>query len=189
MYIMFLDDLLEAGIIELCELGYIMHVRNDVAQIFLEQHEILFSRTIPSCFPSNSTRRRLFWFVVVQARQHITDFLFASLDPAYNLPRFDALKGENLVELSLEHGDEGFLVFLGPWSSAGNGLVRTGLLLVGSFESILQIVVGDIVIVIIFQERCFQLLAEAMTEWRDQRRQPVEGGSGLKEGLLHDFPE
>lgn len=41
--------------------------------------------------------------------------------------------------------------------------MRTGLLFVGGFKSILQVIVGDIIIVIIFQKRCFQLLTEAAT--------------------------
>ena len=187
---MLLDNFLEAGIIELGELCYIMHVGNDVAQVFLKQHEILLGRTVLFGFPSDSTRRRLLRPIVIQAGQHIANLLFASLDPAHNLARFDALKGEDFIELGFEHGDEGFLVFLGPWSSAWMGLLRAGLLLVGSLEGILQIVVGDIVVIVIFQERCFQLLAEAGTEQGNQRWPPIEGWKWVleKEDLLHDSP-
>lgn len=151
-YIMLLDNLLEAGVIELGELGYIMHIGNDVAQIFLKQHEILLGRAIVFGFSSNSIQRRLLRSVMIQARQHIADLLFTGLDPAYDLARFDALKGENLVELRFEHGDERLLVFLGPWSSAWMRLLCSGLLLVGSLERILQIVIGDVIVIIVFQE-------------------------------------
>lgn len=181
--IVLLDNLLEAGIIELGELGHIMHVGNDVAQIFLEQHKILLGGAIIFGFSSDSIRRRLLRSGVIQARQHIADLLFAGLDPAHNLAGFDTLKGENLVELGLEHGDERFLVFLGPWSSAWVRLLCSGLLLVGSLEGILQIVIGDVVVIIVFQQRCFQLLAEAETGSRDQR---WVGSRRLEEHLLHD---
>ncbi len=37
---MFLDDLLKACVVQLGELGQVMHIGNDVANIFLEQLKI-----------------------------------------------------------------------------------------------------------------------------------------------------
>lgn len=45
-YIMLLDDLLKAGIIELGELGKIVHIGYDITQVFLEQQEVVLGRRL-----------------------------------------------------------------------------------------------------------------------------------------------
>ena len=43
---MLLDDLLEASIVQLGELGQVVHIGDDVAQILLEQLKVLLARAV-----------------------------------------------------------------------------------------------------------------------------------------------
>lgn len=104
---------------------------------------------------------------LVQAADHIVDFLLTRLNPADNFSGFDALESEDLVEFTLEFGHKGFFVVFGPWPSFRMRFLCRGLGFVRGLERLLEVVIGNIIIVVVFQQRCPQLLAKA------------KGGEGL----------
>ena len=148
---MFLDDLLKSCIIELSKFSKIMHVGDDVAQIFLQQHEVILGRHIVLHQRRSSILRRL-RASLIQSRDHIIDFFLASFYPSYDLSRFDSLECEDLIKLSLKLGNERFLVIFGPLSPLRLGILFGRFALIGKLESALQIIVGNIIVLIRFQE-------------------------------------
>lgn len=45
-YVMFLDDLLKACIVELGELGQVVNIRDDIIDVRFQEHELLFGGSI-----------------------------------------------------------------------------------------------------------------------------------------------
>lgn len=88
---MLLDNLLEASIIQLGESGKIVDVGNDIAQVFLQQHEILFKGDI------GLTAKRLVGSLLICLSNDIVYFLFARPYPLHNLLALDLLESEDLV--------------------------------------------------------------------------------------------
>lgn len=134
---MLLDDLLEARVVELGKLGEVVHVRDDVAEILLEHLKVLFRRP----------RRR---WARVQLLDHVLNLLLRHLDPPHNLAALDLLEGKHLVELVLENLHKVALILLGPHGRRAQPCL----------ELRLEIVVRDVVVVIVFDQRRAQLLAE-----------------------------
>jgi hypothetical protein len=88
-YVVLLDDLLEARVVQLGKLGEVVDICNDVAQVLLEQIKVLLGRI--------AILARLLSTV-----DGILDFLLRRCDAPDNLFSFDALEGVDLVELLLE---------------------------------------------------------------------------------------
>lgn len=136
--IVFLDDFLEASVIELGELGQVVHIGDNVTQILLQEHEVVLGRDI-FFFGRRITTRltsppRPSSF---QATHDIIDFFLASSDPSDNLARLHSLEGPDLVKLGLQLCDEGLLVIFIPRASLRMWVVGCGSVLVGSLEGIL----------------------------------------------------
>jgi len=89
--VVLLDDLLEAGVVELHKLGQVVYVGNDVGQVLLEQIKLLLGWRI------------LLGLVVLRALCNVVmgdDFLDLLLTVAYTADDFlalDFLKGKDLV--------------------------------------------------------------------------------------------
>mgnify|MGYP000901296339 CR=1 FL=1 len=176
-HVVLLDDLLEAGVVEAGELGQVVHVGDDVAQVLLEQHEVLVGggRRVSGVMGAGG--------VAVEAGDDLVDLALAGLDAADDLAALEALEGEDLVELALEQGDEALLVVLGPGLAVGPGAVRGGLLDVLGLEGVLEVLVGDVVPPVLLDHGRAELLAEpagvrdgragkaigALTSWRARR--------------------
>ena len=161
---MFLDNLLEAGIVELCKFGQVVHIGNDIAQIFLEQHEVIFGRNI--VFFINGSTGSLTgpssWASSLQPSNDFIDLLFAGLDPSHDFPRLHPLEGPNLIKLSLQLGNKSLLVIFVPRASGRMGYLWGWSTFVRGLECVLEVLIRDVVIEIIFQEGSPQLLAKAM---------------------------
>ena len=99
---MFLNNLLKTRVVELGELGEVVDVGNDVAQVLLEQVKVLFLGVA------------VLDGGVVGAGDGIVDFLLRGCYAADNLLALDALEGVDLVELLLEMLDEALLRLLVP---------------------------------------------------------------------------
>ena len=138
-----------------------MDIGNDIAQIFFQQHEILFSGKIFLLVPAVPILRWSFWASLVQSADHIIDLLLACLDTSHNLTRLDALKGEDFVKFSLQFCNKCLFVILGPRPSFWMGLLWSRLRFIWRLEGILEVVIRDIIIIVVFEKRCSQLLAKA----------------------------
>lgn len=86
---MLLDDLLEACIIELSELGEVMHVGDDIAQVLLEQFEVPLRRRV---LPGRA-------MAIVYLCNNLVDLLLGCCNAADDLFRFHLLESVHLVEL------------------------------------------------------------------------------------------
>lgn len=85
---MLLDNLLETSIVQLGKLGEVVHVGNDVAQVFLEQQEVLLGGLLVA-------------ILGIKAAQDFADLLLRGLDAADNLLALNLLEGVDLIELLL----------------------------------------------------------------------------------------
>jgi hypothetical protein len=101
---MLLDDLVEASVVQLHELGQVVHIGDDIAEVLFEQHKVLLARAL------------LAGPAVVETSDHVFDLALADRNPSGDLHRLDLLLGMHLVELGLETLDESALVLLGPLS-------------------------------------------------------------------------
>lgn len=133
---MLLDDLLEARVVNLGELGQIVHVGDDVAQVLLEQLKVLLGRRVLAGLE----------LVVVDLADDVVDLLLGGGYAADDLLGLDLLEGVDLVELGLELLDEGLL-----------GLVVPG---ARGAECRLEVLVVDVVECPIAVQRLLELLAE-----------------------------
>lgn len=145
-YIVLLDDLLEAGIVELGELGQIMHVGNDVTQVLFEEQEILIAGRI---------------FSSLQARDYLVHFSSTGLDATDDLIPLELLEGEDLVELSLQQSDETLLIVLRPRFAIRLGILLRGRRDVLCLQGLLEIIVGDVVPCPLLDQGRPQLLPES----------------------------
>lgn len=134
-HIMLLDDLLKARVVELGELGQVMHVGDDVAQILLQQVKVLLNRVA-------LLARRL----LLCTRDGILDLLLRRCYATDDLAALDALEGVDLVELRLQLLDEALLRLLVPD--------------VVDAQGILELLVVDVVEDPLLVHRLLQLLAE-----------------------------
>lgn len=132
---MLLDDLLEPRVVELRKLGQVVHVGDDVAQVFLEQVKVLLDRLAVLA-------RRL----LLCARDGILDLLLRRCYAADDLAALDALEGVDLVELRLQLLDEALLRLLVP------DVVHS--------QRTLELLVVDVVEDPLLIHRLLQLLAE-----------------------------
>lgn len=155
---MFLDDLLEAGIVELGELCEIVHVGNDITEVLLEQQIILLAGQI--------LKVRLLLLldgagvVRLGAFDHVLHLAFGGADAADDILALDMLEGKDLVQLLLELANESLLVLLGPGLARGLRVRAGGLGLVLGLEAGLEIIVGDVGVLVVSDQRCFELVAE-----------------------------
>jgi hypothetical protein len=128
---MLLDDLLEARVVQLRELGQVVHIGNDLAQILLEDVKVLLEVTTRS---------------LLRPVDGLGDLALRRCYAADDLLGLDALEGVDLVELLLELLDEALLRLLVP------DVVHA--------EGILEAIVVDVVEDPLSVLRRLQLLAE-----------------------------
>ena len=147
---MLFDDLLKPSIIQLRELGQIMHIGNDVTQILFQQHEVVFRRYVLLFHRSNISTLCRLRPPLVQARNHIIDFFLAGFDSSYYLSRLDSLEGEDFLELPFQYCNEGFLVIFCPASPLWVGVLRSRVVLVRGLEGVFEVVIGYVVVKVIF---------------------------------------
>lgn len=101
---MFLDDLLETGIVQLGVLCQVMHIGNNVAEVCFEQGEVLLKAIIRIV-------RLVDLFLLLN---DLFNLAFARLYPADYLRTLDLLECEDLIKLGLEQVDKLPLLFLVP---------------------------------------------------------------------------
>jgi hypothetical protein len=147
-HIMLLDNLLESGVIDLHKLGEIMHIRNDIAQILLQHHELLLSRGVVVFDGTISAHRAS----AVQPRNNIIYLPPTRLDPPLDLPRLALLPCIHPVQLCVEGVNERRLFLLGPFLLAALRGVE--------FQQSLELVVVEIRPLVLFDNAGSQLLAE-----------------------------
>jgi len=150
-HIVLLDNFLEASVVELDELGQIMHVGDDVAQILLEQHELFFGRSIGAAIGG---RRPL----IVEPRDDLGDLPLARGDASADLARLDLLLRVHLLELEGEGVDEELLVLGGPLPTSRPRAI--GGHDVGRPQLALEAVVVDVVPLVFLDDARAELLAE-----------------------------
>ncbi len=171
---MFLDDLLEACVIELGELGQIVYIGDHITQILLQQHEIILGWNVQLLggwgtgrVTASSGRPSL------QAGNDFIDFFLTCFDSPNDLSGFYPLKSPDFVELGLQLGHETLLVILIPGSPVGVGIFWCGSSLVGSLEGVFQMLIRDVIVIVVFQKRGPQLLAKAVLPI--SARPPMQG--------------
>jgi hypothetical protein len=143
---MLLDDLLEASVVQLSESCQIVNISNDIAQVLLEQHEILLQGHIGLAAVG------LVWGMLICLSYDIVDFLLTSPYSLDNLLALDLLECEDLVQFSFQFLDEALLILFGPWLPLGLGIVVSRFRLVVGVESFLQTFIVDVVVIPILDE-------------------------------------
>src|SRR5688572_3801525 len=122
---MLLDDLVKASVVELNKFGKVMDVGDDIAKVFLEQHELLLTRAGIAKIP------------LIEAVDDFMDLSFTNCDASRDLHGLYLLLGVDLLKLLLELGDKARLILLSPLiASMSIGLCRTSGLLEFGLESI-----------------------------------------------------
>jgi hypothetical protein len=161
LLVVLLDNFLETGVVELRELGQVVYVRDDVRQILFQQQVFILRRHVD--------------LLAAVARFRpgncIADFFFAGCDPTDNLLTLHFLEGEDLVQLLLQLVDEALLIFLVPFL-----LGLAGALL----KALLELVVGDVVVVPVFDQRAAQLLSEPVRVLLVRRVRGAIGPLGIE---------
>lgn len=153
---MFLDDLVEAGIVQLNEFGEIVDVRDNITEVFLEKHKLLLAGA------------GLVDVALVEAVDDIANFSFADCYAPRDLHGLHLLLRVDLLELLIQLADEACLVILGPLIAAGAGLGRGTS---GILELALEAIVVDVVPPVLADDAGSQLLAELHDD-------DARGGSG-----------
>jgi hypothetical protein len=102
-YVVLLDDLLETRVVELRELGEVVHIRDDVAQILLQQVKVLLDRVVS-----------LTLGLLLRAGDGIPNLLLRRCYAPDDLLALDALEGVDLIELLLELLNEALFRLLVP---------------------------------------------------------------------------
>jgi hypothetical protein len=98
---------------------------------------------------------------------NLLDFYLGIFDPGHDFAALELLEGKDLVQLGLKQLDEGLFVIFVPRAPLGTGRVLVVAFKIWGFEGLLQFIVGDVVPIVVFDQRCTELLAE-----------PVVGVSG-----------
>ena len=142
-YIMLFDNLLKSRIIQLCELGQIMHISDDVTQHLLEEPKVLIGRSASARTDGAPSPRRVRG--PIETGHHARNLLLAGLDAADDLLALDFLEVEDLVELALEQTHKVLLVVFRPGLAVGCGAFGGRVGDIFRFESLFEVVVGDVV--------------------------------------------
>lgn len=160
---MLLDNLVEASIVDLDELGEVVDIGNNIAQVLLQQHELLLAGT------------RLTQAALVKAAYNIFDLTLADLDSPLDLNGLDLLLLVDLFELGLELAHEAALIVFGPFS-LGLGTLALAFLFgmdlyglvvrrlndgtAGILEVVLEAVIVNVVPLVLADDAGPKLLAE-----------------------------
>lgn len=136
-YVVLLDDLLKARVVELGELGQVVHVGDDVAQVLLEQLEVLLGRRLLADVQG----------IVVDLADHVVDLLLGGGNAADDLLGLDLLEGVDLVQLRLQLLYEALLRLVVPGA--------------GSAQRPLKMLIVDVVEGPVAVQRLLELLAES----------------------------
>lgn len=170
---MLLNNLLKPSIIELSKLSQVVDIRNDIAQVLFKHFKVLLSRSclcsLAAALPVPRRRRR----PRVELLNHILHLFLRHLDPPHYLARLDLLERKHLVQLGLEDPHKVALVRLFPYGRGAQARLELGL----------ELVVGDVVVVVVLDEGGAELLAEPGVCQRGKQR----GGKSVK--LLHGCGE
>lgn len=155
---MLLDDLLKPSVVQLGKFCQVMHIRNDITQILLQELEIILRWPLRSCAPSVPVQpARL---ILVQSANNLIDFSFAGFDSPHDFTRLHSLEGEDLVQFRLELGNEGLLVVFGPWPSFWMRIPWRWLGFVWSLKGVFQFIVEEIVEFMGLDQAGLELLAD-----------------------------
>jgi hypothetical protein len=100
-----LEEFVESSIIELRELGQVVDICNNVAEIFFEEKVILLSWCIRS--------------LVVSLRDSLVDFRVCNLDTLDDFLTLDLLKGKDFIKFALKLLYELLLVVIRPFCFCG----------------------------------------------------------------------
>lgn len=151
-YVVLFDNLLKASVVQLNVFRQVVNIRDDVAQVFLQQQEVLICGLM--------SLRQLSFSRLTQSLDNLVDFLLASLYPPHYFIALQFLKGKHLVQFALEHRDKVLLVVLGPWSAFRLWVLRRGLSFERCLQRSLQVVVGNVVPVKLLDHGRPELLSE-----------------------------
>lgn len=142
VYIVLLDDLVEASVVELNELGKIMDIGNNVAEVLFQEQKLLLAGPV------------LAKATLVETVHDFLDFPLADSNSSRDLHGLDLLLRMDLFEFDLELPHESGLVLLGPFLAIG--LDRPCGILQIAFQSIIV----DVVPLVLMDHRGSQLFAE-----------------------------
>lgn len=162
---MLLNNLVEAGIVQLDELGEIVNISNNIAQVLLEKHELFLARSI------------LADATLFEAIDNLLDLALTNGNAAGNLHSLHLLLCVDLFEFALKLADESRLVIFDPFEIAPiAGLGSTG----GLLEFVFQGIVVDIVPLVLVDNAGTELLAELHDDdaWRNRGSGGARTGAG-----------
>lgn len=124
-----------------------MDVCNDVAQVGFKELKVVLKVVIGL---------GICGVLLLLTFNHLFDLGFCRLDAGHYLLTLELLEGEDFVELALELLNKRSFIIVGPWFSIA-GFARD----VGFLQSILKLVVGDVMPVIVFDQGLTKLLTKS----------------------------
>ena len=158
-HIVLLNNLLEASVVQLCIFGEVVHICYHVADFLFQQHEIVLCGRL-DLRPMASLLKPLNdpgYFVVR-----------LQYPPAYFLG-LDVLERGDLVQLLLQLPNKALLVIFIPRPAGWVRISVGGKKFVGSLEALFEIVVGNVGMVVLSDQRGPELMAESVIiVWSEQ---------------------
>lgn len=150
---MLLDNFLKPSVIQLSKFSQIMNIGYDVTQDLLQEQKILIGRRrVCNRSDTRATSSRLV-AITFEPRDDIVHVLFAGLNAPNDLLTFDPLEVEDLVKIVLEEGDKALLIILSPCFAVWFCIFGGWFLDEVGFEGFFQFVVGDVVPVVLLDNR------------------------------------
>lgn len=102
-----------------------MHIRDNIAQILLQELKVLLGRAFARLGPilARGIQRGLSpcWWSRIEFFHNILNFFLGHLDTADDLTRLNLLEGEDLLELCLEDFNKSLLVVFRPFLGRRDG--------------------------------------------------------------------
>lgn len=154
---MFLNDLLETGVIQLDESGEIIDLCGYLVEILLQHHELFIGRGIIVLGGAAICCSRP---PILQSLHNIVDILVRALDATGYLNELELLLRKDLLELLFYAGDEFALVLLGPFLSLRFRVLFGGTGDIIFLHELLQVIVGNVVPFVLVDDARAELLAE-----------------------------
>lgn len=156
---MLFDDLLEARIVQLRELGQVVYIGDDITEHLLKHQEV----GIRGGWAGSPCALATGFDGAVQTGHDIGDLKFTILDAFDDLLALALLEQEDLLQLALEQRYKVRLIVLGPFFAGGIGVFGGGLDKI-RLQRLLEIVIGNVEGIVLLDHRRPEIFTEPVAQ-------------------------
>jgi hypothetical protein len=157
---MLFNNLLEARVVQLGELGQIVDVGNNITENLFQHQEVRIG--------GDWTRRPYTLTTsiggVFQTGDDIGHLKLNVLNAAHNLLTLALLEYEDFLQLALEQGDKVRLIVLSPFFAGGLGVLGGRFVDKVGLKSFFEVVVGDIEGIVLLDHGRTEILTEPVKQ-------------------------